>query len=389
MYSAKGVYSSGASVIHAVRVQSSCDKCDTFLSNSPHLSSQMLCGRVGERVYCASLHTLEPCSNIRNAELCFDSCSLLMLNMLNTLECSKIERLVLCHTDLWDSSDSSSESSDSSKEDELELLSILQNDSNSENDGMQELDTSQYEPIVFLRLKTFLSQCTRLKMLSIEQPQGGFKRKIVELLQAYSPQVQHFSLTDADYTDWAVTTAVLRFNYLKSIDVTGAGSLTDATLCEIATHCWQTLESLYTVRTEGLTNEGYRAVFDSCHRLRSFSFSDDSAVDVTLLNNLTSLLIHYPCDFNEPVSTSLVDIASHCSNLCQLNVTYDSAGNSDEVDFSVCDEHNLPRLTALRFSGPSNHSLKLLGEQRPRLNVVYGVARLNRPFADDMMTTQL
>ena len=346
----------------------------------------------GKEFTVASLHNLKPCSNIRNAELCFDSCSLMMLNMLNTLEFSKIELLVLGHIDIWDSGsevesdsgDSSSESDDLSEEDELELLSIIQNDSNSES----EQDTSKYEPIVFLRLKTFLSQCTRLKMLSIKQPQGGFERKIVELLQMCSPQVQHFSLTDADYTDWAVTTAVLRFNYLKSIDVTGAGSLTDATLGEIAAHCWQTLESFYTVRTEGLTNEGYRAVFDSCHLLRSFSFSDDSAIDVTLLNKLTSLLIHYPYDFNEPVSTSLVDTATHCSNLCQLNVTYDSAGNSD-VDFLVCDAHNLPRLAALRFSGQSNHSLKLLGEQRPRLKIVYEVTRLKHPFAADLMTTPL
>lgn len=254
---------------------------------------------------------------------------------------------------------------------------------------MQELDTTKYGTVLFLRLKEFLSQSAQLKMFSIAQPQRGFEHKIVELLQVCSPQIQHFSLIDADYTDWSVTTAVFRFNHLKTIDVTGAGSLSDATLREIATHCCQTLENLYTTLSEGFTGEGYRAVFDCCHLLHSFSFSDYCFIDVAMLSKLTSLLIHYPCSYSKSGFTSLVDIATYCQNLRQLRVSSDSVGNSNMVDFSVCDEHNLPRLTTLTFSGHSNRSLKLLGERRPRLKTIYGATRLNHPFEDDVMTAPL
>ncbi len=351
----------------------------------------------GKEFIASDINTLSSCSNIRNAELCLESSCLMMLCMLKTIESTRIERLLLSHVDLWDSDsehesnsdDSLSKDSGVSDEDELDLVSNDQSDSDSGNDDMQDLDTSKYEPILFLRLKKFLSQSTQLKLLSIDQPKAGFERKIVELLQVCSPQVQDFSLVDADYTDWAVTSAVFRFAHLKSIDMTNAGSLTDATLHEIATHCWQTLVSLYTAVTEGCTNEGYRAVFETCHLLRSFSFSDDTCIDVTLLSNLTSLLIHYPYGYGEPVSTSLVDIATHCPNLHQLNVSYDGVGNGDEVDFSEFSGHNAPCLTILRFSGLYNCSLELLGELRPRLKIIYGVNRLKHPFEDDMMTTPL
>lgn len=182
------------------------------------------------------------------------------------------------------------------------------------------------------------------------------------------PNIQHLSLLRCnELTDVSGVAIARNLTRLKSLNLTGS-TYNDSWLFALAEHRADTFEAFYDTNPDyaAATGAGYNRLLRQCPKLHTLCFKFVPYVDLTLLGNISTLVVSEIID-----AIQLDTFIRHCTALAQLRLGYLDR-RCFLFDFNVLNAETLPHLRLFAMDCYINDrnepdSLRKVRKNRPDL----------------------
>lgn len=150
-------------------------------------------------------------------------------------------------------------------------------------------------------------------------------------------------------TDQIVHSMCCALRHLRTLSIQFSEDVTDDCLRSIAQYHKHTLEALYIMECENISAHGINHILLECAQLRTLSCTPLSTVSISLMGNITTLIMDRTFELCNGQDDSFVwqEICLHCRNLQRLNVIFEYGNFESDRGEAIHIACTLPKFRSL------------------------------------------